>query len=150
MTAVATESKPPQWRDGSAAVAMLTFAVDGEAPALALGRRCADHAMAMTHQAFDARRSLPTLLSILDEFDVKATFFVPGLSAERWPHAVSAIAERGHDIAHHSYSHRPSTELSVAEERWEFEPVRSRRAGQKPAPDDRNHPGARPPAYPHW
>jgi len=118
---VAAEQNTPLWRRGAAAVAMLTFAVDGEAPVLAAGRRHANNAMAMTHQAFDARRGLPRLLGILDEFGIKATFFVPGLSAERWPEAISDIAERGHDVAHHSYTHRPSTELSVAEERWEFE-----------------------------
>lgn len=35
MTAVATESNPPQWRDGSAAIAMLTLAADSEPPVLA-------------------------------------------------------------------------------------------------------------------
>jgi peptidoglycan/xylan/chitin deacetylase (PgdA/CDA1 family) len=115
------DTNPPGWRDGAASVAMLTFAVDAETPVLAAGRRHAQNAMAMTHQAFDARRGLPRLLGILDEFAIKATFFVPGFSAERWPDAISDIAERGHEIAHHSYTHRPSTELSAAEERWEFE-----------------------------
>ncbi|GAA5197241.1 polysaccharide deacetylase [Arthrobacter gyeryongensis] len=109
------------WLGDSAAIAMLTFAVDTETPVLAAGRRHAENAMAMSHQAFDARRGLPRLLNILDEFDLKATFFVPGISAERWPEAITDIAERGHDIAHHSYSHRPSTELTAAEERQEFE-----------------------------
>lgn len=109
------------WRGGASAIAMLTFAVDTETPVLAAGRRHAENAMAMSHQAFDARRGLPRLLNILDEFDIKGTFFVPGISAERWPEAITDIAERGHDIAHHSYSHRPSTELSAAEERREFE-----------------------------
>jgi peptidoglycan/xylan/chitin deacetylase (PgdA/CDA1 family) len=111
----------PTWRAGAASIAMLTFAVDAETPVLAAGRRYAENAMAMSHQAFDARRGLPRLLGILDEFGIKATFFVPGFSAERWPAAIGDIAERGHDIAHHSYSHRPSTELSPTEERWEFE-----------------------------
>ncbi|MEU8226658.1 polysaccharide deacetylase [Kribbella sp. NPDC048915] len=114
-------SSSPGWRDGAAAVAMLTFAVDGETPVLAAGRRYAEHAMAMSHQAYDLRRGLPRLLALLAEFDLRATFFVPGLTAERWPDAVSAIVERGHEVAHHSYSHRPSTELTPAEERVEFE-----------------------------
>ncbi|MFQ6326898.1 polysaccharide deacetylase family protein [Nocardia sp. CWNU-33] len=115
------EANAPSWRAGAASIAMLTFAVDMETPVLAAGRRHAENAMAMSHQAFDARRGLPRLLGILDEFDLKATFFVPGISAERWPDAISDIAARGHDIAHHSYTHRPSTELTPAEERWEFE-----------------------------
>ncbi|CKI17818.1 polysaccharide deacetylase [Mycolicibacterium smegmatis] len=109
------------WRGDAAAVAMLTFAVDGVTPVLAAGRRHADNAMAITHQQFDARRGVPRLLSILDEFGIKATFFVPGLSAELWPGVVTAITEHGHDIAHHSYSHRPATGLSAIEERIEFE-----------------------------
>jgi peptidoglycan/xylan/chitin deacetylase (PgdA/CDA1 family) len=111
----------PSWRAGAASIAMLTFSVDAETPVLAAGRRYAENAMAMSHQAFDARRGLPRLLGILDEFGIKATFFVPGISAERWPAAITDIAARGHDIAHHSYTHRPSTELSPTEERWEFE-----------------------------
>ncbi|WP_084959845.1 polysaccharide deacetylase family protein [Thermoactinospora rubra] len=109
------------WRGGAAAIALLTFAVDAETPVLAAGRRYAEHAMAMSHQAYDLRKGLPRLLGILDEFGIKATFFVPGLVAERWPEPVTRIAERGHEIAHHSYSHRPSTGLRPSEERMEFE-----------------------------
>jgi peptidoglycan/xylan/chitin deacetylase (PgdA/CDA1 family) len=111
----------PDWRNGAAAVAMLTFAVDGVTPVLAAGRRHADNAMAITHQQFDARRGAPRLLDILDEFGIKATFFVPGISAELWPALITDMAERGHDVAHHSYSHRPATQLTAAEERVEFE-----------------------------
>ena len=111
----------PGWRNGAAAVAMLTFAVDGVTPVLAAGRRHADNAMAITHQQFDARRGTPRLLDILDEFGIEATFFVPGISAELWPALVTEIVERGHDVAHHSYSHRPATQLTTGEERIEFE-----------------------------
>lgn len=109
------------WKGGAAAVAMLTFAVDAETPVLAAGRRHAKNAMAMSHQAYDLRRGVPRLLGVLKEFDLRATFFVPGFVADRWPGSVSAIAEQGHEIAHHSYSHRPSTELTETEERTEFE-----------------------------
>jgi peptidoglycan-N-acetylglucosamine deacetylase len=115
------DGEATQWRDGAAAIAMLTFAVDGETPVLAAGRRYSKHAMAMSHQGYDARRGLPRLLGILAEFDLTATFFVPGLCARRWPHAISAIVEAGHEVAHHSHTHRPSTQLTPAEERWEFE-----------------------------
>lgn len=109
------------WRSGAAAIALLTFAVDVETPVLAAGRRYADHAMTMSHQAYDVRRGLPRLLGVLDEFGIKATFFVPGLVADRWPDPVVEIAARGHEIAHHSYSHRPSTMLTPSQERQEFE-----------------------------
>lgn len=46
------------------------------------------------------------LLSILRKYDVKATFFVLGWTAERYPHLVKAIHQEGHEIASHSYAHR--------------------------------------------
>lgn len=111
----------PGWRENSAAVAVLTFAMDGETPILAAGRRHAGNAMAMTHQQFEPRVGVPRLLALLADYGLRATFFVPGLTAERFPAAVAAVAEAGHEVAHHSYSHRPPTGLTELEDRAEFE-----------------------------
>lgn len=46
------------------------------------------------------------LLACLDRFRVKGTFFVTGRFAEAFPALVERIAEEGHEIASHSYSHR--------------------------------------------
>lgn len=46
------------------------------------------------------------LLDMFDEAGVKATFFVLGWVAERDPGLVSEIAERGHEVASHGYSHQ--------------------------------------------
>jgi polysaccharide deacetylase family protein (PEP-CTERM system associated) len=46
------------------------------------------------------------LLAIFDETGIQATFFVLGWVAERWPHLVRQIAERGHEIASHGFGHR--------------------------------------------
>lgn len=45
------------------------------------------------------------LLELFDEYEVKATFFVLGWVAERCPELVRSIAERGHEVACHGYSH---------------------------------------------
>ena len=42
---------------------------------------------------------------MLDRYGVKATFFVPGLTAERYPEVIMRIAEAGHEIGHHGYAH---------------------------------------------
>jgi len=47
----------------------------------------------------------PQILDTLDRFCVKATFFMTGLRAERYPALVQEVARRGHTIASHSYSH---------------------------------------------
>ena len=109
------------WLGGAAAVALLTFDVDAESAIFAHGRRYADHAMTMSHQAYGPEIGLPRLLDMLDELGVPATFFVPGQVGAQRPELVGTIAERGHEVGHHSYSHRPPTSMTAEEERADFE-----------------------------
>ena len=46
------------------------------------------------------------ILDILDKYDVKATFFIIGVNAERYPEIIADEAARGHELANHSYSHK--------------------------------------------
>jgi polysaccharide deacetylase family protein (PEP-CTERM system associated) len=46
------------------------------------------------------------LLSMLTEYNVKATFFLVGWIAERHPQLVAEIRHAGHEIGSHSYWHR--------------------------------------------
>lgn len=46
------------------------------------------------------------ILDLLDSGGTKATFFVLGWVAEREPALVREIAERGHEVASHGFSHR--------------------------------------------
>ena len=46
------------------------------------------------------------LLDLFEAHDVKATFFVLGWVAERLPDLIREIAERGHEVAAHSYWHQ--------------------------------------------
>src|ERR1044072_8040560 len=105
------------WRGDSAAVAVLSFDVDAESAILAAGRRYADHAMVMTHQAYRAQVRVPRLPALLADFSLKATFFVPGLPADRYPHAVEQILAAGHEVGHHSYSHLSASDLGAAGDR---------------------------------
>jgi len=51
-------------------------------------------------------RNTDRLLAIFDENNVKATFFILGWVAERFPALVRRIAEMGHEVASHGFSHR--------------------------------------------
>jgi peptidoglycan/xylan/chitin deacetylase (PgdA/CDA1 family) len=110
-----------RWLGGSAALVVLSFDVDAESAILAQGRRYADHAMVMTHQAYGPNVGVPRLLALLDDVEITATFFVPGLTADRYPGTVEAIAAAGHEIGHHSYSHRSPVDLGLEGERADFE-----------------------------
>ena len=50
-------------------------------------------------------RNTGRLLDLFDQSQVKATFFVLGWVAERLPDLVREIADRGHEVACHGYSH---------------------------------------------
>jgi peptidoglycan-N-acetylglucosamine deacetylase len=77
--------------------------------------------MVMTHQAYGPLVGVPRLLGLLDDFGITATFFVPGLTADRYPQVVERIAAAGHEIGHHSYSHLSPVDLGEAGEREDFE-----------------------------
>lgn len=48
----------------------------------------------------------PQILSILDQYNIKATFFVLGSRVELYPDIVKDAYNRGHYIANHGYSHK--------------------------------------------
>jgi peptidoglycan/xylan/chitin deacetylase (PgdA/CDA1 family) len=48
----------------------------------------------------------PLILDTLREKGVRATFFVLGSHAERWPELVRRISNEGHQLGNHGYFHR--------------------------------------------
>lgn len=51
------------------------------------------------------KQMTPKILSILDKYNVKATFFVLGQMVERHPELLREERAKGHSICNHSYSH---------------------------------------------
>ncbi len=47
----------------------------------------------------------PRVLSVLDRYGVKATFFLVGKQVELYPELAAEIVARGHEVGSHSYSH---------------------------------------------
>ena len=109
------------WLSGSAALAVLSFDVDAESVVLAEDPRHAANAMLMSHQAYGPEVGVPRILELLAEHGAPATFFVPGLTAELHPGVVERILEAGHEVGHHSFSHRSPIAQSEGEERRELE-----------------------------
>jgi len=48
-----------------------------------------------------------SLLKLLDEYAIKATFFVPAVVAEKFPAIMEEIVKRGHEISCHGLKHDP-------------------------------------------
>lgn len=60
------------------------------------------------------------ILDILKEKNVKATFFLIGKNAEKYPEIAKRIVKEGHSIGNHTYSHRSLIPLSAAATREEI------------------------------
>jgi peptidoglycan-N-acetylglucosamine deacetylase len=93
------------WPAGKRAAACFTFDVDAESPILFEHPEAAGWLDVMSHQAYGPRTGVPRILRLLDRQQIRATLFVPGYTAERWPEVVRAIRDAGHEIGHHGYLH---------------------------------------------
>jgi peptidoglycan/xylan/chitin deacetylase (PgdA/CDA1 family) len=101
--------------------AILSFDVDAETPILVAGRRYAGNAGVMSHQAYGPLVGVPRIIQLLQEYGLPATFFVPGLTAERYPQTLEQILAAGHEVGHHSYAHFSPFDQDEAAERADFE-----------------------------
>jgi peptidoglycan-N-acetylglucosamine deacetylase len=104
------------WPDGKKFAASLSFDVDAEAGALAFDSTFHRRMSLMSHQGYGPSVAVPKLLAMLAHHDIQATFFVPGYTADLYPDMVRAIADGGHEVAHHGWMHEKTTALTDAQE----------------------------------
>ena len=57
----------------------------------------------------------PALLDLLAERNIRATFYVVGINARRYPHIIRRMINEGHEIGNHSFSHARLTDLTNEE-----------------------------------
>lgn len=114
--AYADELHPITWPEGRRAAAAFTFDVDAESCVLAHDPRSTRRMSLMTHQSYGPRVAVPRLLRILERQGVRATFFVPGFTAECYPETVRAIVDAGHEVGHHGYLHEPMQGIDATTE----------------------------------
>ncbi|AMO63212.1 polysaccharide deacetylase [Mycolicibacterium phlei] len=105
-----------RWPEGKKAAAAFTFDVDAESAVLWGNEAAATRMSVMSHQAYGPLVGVPRILNLLERHQIRATFFVPGYTAHRWPQAVRDIVAAGHEIAHHGYMHEQPTALTLEQE----------------------------------
>jgi peptidoglycan/xylan/chitin deacetylase (PgdA/CDA1 family) len=72
-----------------------------------------------SERSYGLGAGLTRILGVLDEFEVRATFYVPGITAERHPDEIAALGR--HEVGHHGHTHRSPHLLSVAEQHAEID-----------------------------
>ena len=58
----------------------------------------------------------PRLLSLFERMGIKTTWFIPGHSIETFPAQMKAVADAGHEIGIHGYSHENPIAMTPAQE----------------------------------
>lgn len=56
------------------------------------------------------------VLSLLRQFDIRTTWFIPGHTIETYPALCRQVADEGHEIGHHGWSHVSPANLSKEQE----------------------------------
>ena len=65
-----------------------------------------ENKVAVTFNCAVGNSDIDTILATLDEYGVRATFFVLGSWADNYTDEVQKIYDEGHEIGNHSYSHK--------------------------------------------
>ena len=58
----------------------------------------------------------PRLLKLFERMGIKTTWFIPGHSIETFPEQMAAVAEAGHEVGVHGYSHENPIAMTRAQE----------------------------------
>ena len=103
------------WPDGRRMAVALTFDFQG-AEGVSAAKDGKQDYEAYTQAEYGPQTGIWRILDILDKENVKATFFTCGAIGERYPDAVKAIADAGHEVAGHGYHHEIARNLSTEQE----------------------------------
>lgn len=71
-----------------------------------------DKCVSLTFDAAWGNEDTQTLIDILDRYGVRATFFVVGFWADKYPESVKALHDAGHEVMTHSDDHAHFNQLS--------------------------------------
>ncbi len=106
-----------EWSDGIRITVCLSFDVDAESPHVWQVPDPAKRSVAELEQRrFGPRQGVPRILRLLKEFDLKATFYVPGWTAEQYPGLLESIVADNHELGAHGYLHEQLDKISFEQE----------------------------------
>ena len=53
------------------------------------------------------------VMALMDRYDIKSTFLVPGHTALAYPNVIKDIMDRGHELAYHGWMHEDAREFDI-------------------------------------
>lgn len=107
------ELVPQSWPQSGQVAVALSFDFDTETLSL---RSSVTTPSVLSSGQYGARSGIPRILKLLDDYDIKATFFIPAVSAELYTEEVQQIADAGHEIGIHGWIHEATPTLQRDDE----------------------------------
>jgi peptidoglycan/xylan/chitin deacetylase (PgdA/CDA1 family) len=106
--------RPSSWLGGARCAVALSFDSDHETNEL---REAGESIGRLSQGQYGNRQGIPRILDILKRYDVKASFFVPAVTALLYPEEQRRVAAEGHEIGIHGWIHERNSELPLEAER---------------------------------
>jgi peptidoglycan/xylan/chitin deacetylase (PgdA/CDA1 family) len=106
--------RPASWPGGARCAVALSFDSDHETNELRDGGKSIGR---MSQGEYGSRVGVPRILRLLAATGIRASFFVPGVSALLHPDEQRRVVAEGHEIALHGWIHELNTAVPEADER---------------------------------
>jgi peptidoglycan/xylan/chitin deacetylase (PgdA/CDA1 family) len=124
--------RPRSWPGGARCAIALSFDSDHETNEL---REGGESIGKLSQGQYGNRQGIPRILDILRRHDVKASFYVPAVTALLYPDEQRQVAADGHEVALHGWIHERNSVLPEPAERDLMQraaDVLEKTAGQRP------------------
>lgn len=106
--------KPRCWPGGARCAVALSFDSDHDTTPLRDGD---ESPMRISQGQYGNRQGVPRIRRLLDRHSIRASFYVPAVTALIYPDEQRALADEGHEIGIHSWIHEANTSLPPGVER---------------------------------
>lgn len=108
------------WPEGKRCGFVMSFDFDAEEVWIGEDPANAGRPGVLSQGTYGAKVAVPALLDLLDRHALRASFYVPGRVAERYPDRVRDILAAGHEVGHHGYTHTSPMSLTPEQEEDEL------------------------------
>ena len=94
---------------------IIPYPITDSSPKTLGGLRKDQNEIAITVDDGPNPTTTPKILKIFRDYKIKATFFLVGANAQKYPEMVKAILREGHSVANHTWNHPQMTSLSLTD-----------------------------------
>jgi peptidoglycan-N-acetylglucosamine deacetylase len=123
------------WPHGAKCAAVLSFDLDAETSWIFRDPENARRPVVISGGRFGPKFGVPGIIDLLSGYEITASFFIPSVSAERYPEAVEHILKAGYEIGAHGHMHERVDTLPASQEEEILEKsiaILEKASGRKP------------------